>query len=77
MKHSKRTGRPNYAHPTPRQSAAERAALIAQLGWTPEPKGCCPGDRYAATAGELKRWVRERFGRAIADNCSRIAGIEP
>lgn len=56
-------------HPTHRQQAAERACLIHQLGYPPEPEGCPRDERYAATTGELFQWVAERFGLPVAERC--------
>lgn len=54
-------------HPTRRQQAAERAALIAQLGWAPEPG--IAAERYCATSGQLFQLVAEKFGLEVAENC--------
>jgi hypothetical protein len=39
-----------------RKHAAERAALVAELGMAPED----PTDQYAATTGELLQWAAEK-----------------
>lgn len=54
-----------------RIQAAERAALIARLGMAPED-GTAAG-RYAAAAGELRRWVHEDFGVEAAEGAARGA----
>lgn len=41
--------------------ARYRAALVRILGW--EPETTAPGDRYAATTGELRRWAHEERER--------------
>lgn len=59
--------------PTLKQQRAERYALIATLGWTPEPEHCPPAERYCATTGELWELVAKRFGTTVANNCRLIA----
>jgi hypothetical protein len=60
-----------------RVDLAERGALIAQLGWAPEPVLTSPGEHYAATAGELFKWVAERFGLQAAESCRARAETDP
>lgn len=55
-----------WQHPTLKQQRAERAALIAELGWPAEPVPCPRGEEYAATTGELRRWVLEQRAAAKA-----------
>lgn len=51
------TGQPKINRAAQRRAqAAERAELIARLGMLPEVDG---EDRYAATIGELRQWVKE------------------
>ena len=42
-----------------RAHAKERAALIRALGMKPEPPNAPYAERYAATAGEMRSWVRK------------------
>lgn len=51
-----------FPHPTLKEQTEERARLIREIGWEPEPEGD-PGARYAATTGELKKWASERGKR--------------
>ena len=53
-------------HPTQAQQRVERAALIAKLGWQPEPP--IASERYCATTGELWQSVAERFGIDAANH---------
>lgn len=57
-----------------RKHAAGRAALIAALGWPPETLDQGFGERYAATTGELWKWVAERDGVEVADRISNRFG---
>lgn len=59
---------------TRKQQAAERAALVALLGWAPEPEGASRENRYAATTGELWKYAAERFGADAADRCRNTQG---
>lgn len=53
-----------YAHPTLKEQAAERAAAIQSLGWAAED-GTADG-RYAATTTEMLGWIREDAEKARA-----------
>ena len=54
-------------HPSLKAQKQERANLIAKLGWAPEVM--TRDERYAATTGELWKWVAEQFGVDAADAC--------
>ena len=44
-----------------RIAARERELAISMLGWTPEDG--TPGNRYAATGSELRRWALETVSK--------------
>jgi len=60
------TAQPSDAHRR-RRGDAQRAVAIRALGYAPEPDDAPAGDRYAADAGELLSWARERKSAAQLD----------
>lgn len=62
-----------------RVDARTRQLLVALHGLAPEPEVCDPGDRYAATAGEMLAWLRQDGRDAEADmvESARSAVLRP
>lgn len=58
-----------------RQEAAVRAAFIQRLGMAPEPEGLGEWhpEAYAASTGEMGRWIAEEYGVAERDRIAAEA----